>query len=975
MMNRRNILPIAALFCLYSCASPQPAIDNPPSQQDIEAVSDEVSQVLNLSADATPQTIPMDPKVRVDTLANGLLYYIRENHEPEKRAELRLVVNAGSLLEDEDQLGVAHFVEHMLFNGTERFEKSEIVDFLERTGMQFGADVNAYTSFDETVYMLTIPTDSAEIFEKSFDVLEDWAAYATLDPEEIDKERGVVVEEWRRSTQNAGGRIQKQTLPVLLHESRYEQRLPIGDTTIIRNADYSVFERYYREWYRPDLMAIVAVGDFDVAEVEAKIVEHFSELTNPDNAPARTSFEVPGHEETLFAIVTDPEYPFTTVQTYYKRESEDFETPEQYRNLIVGRFFTSMLNKRLAEIARQPEPPFVGASVSKGSLVRTSSYHSMGAQVQDEGVLSGLESLLVEARRVREHGFTETELERQKVQTLRSYLRAYNERENTSSGSHASEYVSHFLESIPAPGIEYEYELVQEIMPGITVEEINALAADFLAARNRVIIVTMPEKEGLFPPTEIELSSIYEKVESLDSVEPWVDEVTDQPLLANIPAPGTITDRSEIEELGITEIELENGILIRMKATDFKEDEVRFVASSPGGSSLAPDQTYFAAANASMLVGRSGLGAFDVSALQKALTGKVVGASPYISEFSEGFRGSASPEDLETLFQLLHLYVTQSRVDSSALTTFQNQMSAYIPNRASTPQGVFSDSLIAFLYGDHPRVRFPTLEMVETLDIETAHAFYKDRFADLSDFTFTFVGNLEVSEISELAQTYLGNLPSLNREESWKDVSPRLPEGNKTLVVRKGIADQAQVSLIFHGPLSYDRMSRHRLRSMVEVLNIKLRESLREDLGGVYSVNAQPAIRELPEPTYQVSVSFGCDPDRVNELVDAVWEQVKTLKSEGATEDELGKIKEQQRRTRETQKETNAFWVSVIDFYSTHPDENIQDILTYEEMIESLTSEDVKKVAASTLNESSFIKAVLLPENFEGTIEGDSSVQ
>ncbi|MBX2819959.1 MAG: insulinase family protein [Rhodothermaceae bacterium] len=971
-MNLSKAFCIALILSLISCATPERAFEISPSEESTASVSEEAENLLNDPLNApvsdADELIPLDPKVRVDTLGNGLRYYIRYNEEPKKRAELRLVVNAGSLQEDDHQLGIAHFVEHMLFNGTERFEKSELVDFLERTGMRFGADVNAYTSFDETVYMLTIPTDSTDIFEKSFDILEDWAFAATLDPEEIDKERGVVVEEWRRSTQNAGGRIQQQTLPVLLHESRYEQRLPIGDTTILKNADYSAFKDYYRDWYRPDLMAVVAVGDFDMDDVESKIINHFGNLTNPSEEVERTEYEVPGHDSTLFAIITDPEYPFTTVSTYYKRDSEDFETAEQYRNLIVGRFFTSMLNKRLGEIARKPEPPFVGASVSKGSLVRTSSYHSMGAQVQDDGVLAGLESLLIEAKRVRDHGFTATELDRQKRQTLRAYLRAFNERETTSSSSHASEYVSHFLEAIPAPGIEFEYNLVQDIMPGITVEEINALAAEFVAAKNRVIMVTMPEKEGLLPPTEIELSSIFEKVEGMN-VEPWVDEINDQPLISDVAPPGAITERSEIDTLGVTQIVLGNGIRVLMKPTDFKEDEVRFVASSPGGVSLVPDESFFEASNASMLVGRSGVGTFNITDLQKQLAGKVVSVSAFVSEFSEGMRGSASPEDLETMFQLVHLYATDSRVDSSALSTFQNQMRAYIPNRLSTPQGVFSDSLITFLYGDHPRVQFPTLEMVETLDIEEAHRFYKDRFADMSDFVFTFVGNFEVEMLSELAQTYLGNLPSMDRQETWADTSPRLPEGNKTLVVKKGIADQAQVSMIFHGPLSYDRVSRHRLRSAVEVLSIKLREELREELGGVYSVNAQPAIRELPEPTYQISVSFGCDPDRVSELIDAVMGQVEVLKAEGATEEELGKIKEQQRRTRETQKETNGFWVSVLDFYATHPEEDILNILSYEEMIESLTSEDVKNTAMSSFNESNFIKAVLLPESFEGEIE------
>ena len=970
----KSLLPLCLLagtILFASCKSPEP-LSQPPAEPgvailpvvDEEPLDEPTVEMLD------DDLIPLDPKVRKGALENGLVYYIRHNEEPQKRAELRLAVNAGSLLENDNQKGIAHFVEHMLFNGTERFEKSELVDFLERTGMRFGADVNAYTSFDETVYMLTIPTDSTEILEKSFDVLEDWAAFATLDPEEIDKERGVVVEEWRRSTQNAGGRIQKQTLPVLLHQSRYEQRIPIGDTTTLKNAPYEVFTSYYKDWYRPDLMAVVAVGDFDVDRIEGLIKEHFAHLENPPNPPVRTSYPVPGHDETLFAIVTDPEYPFSTVQTYYKRNAEEFSTVEKYRSMIVGRFFTSMLNKRLAEIARRPDPPFVGASVSKGSLVRTSAYHSLGAQVQDDQVLDGLAALLVEAKRVREYGFTETELDRQKQQTLRSYLRAFNERNNLSSSGFADEYVSLFLEDVPAPGIEYEYELVQQILPDLQVEEVNKLAAEFLAAKNRVIITTMPEKEDLIPPTEFELTSIFEKVEELP-VDPWLDEVNEQPLLADIPIPGEIKDRGEVEELGITEITLSNGIRILMKPTDFKDDEVQFTATSPGGVSLVSDDEYFTSSNASMLISRSGVGSFDISELQKQLAGKVARVSPYIGEFEEGFNGSASPEDLELLFQLLHLYATQSRADSSALTTFQNQMLAYLPNRSSTPQGVFQDSLIALLYGDHPRRQFPTIEQVETLDLEAAHAFYKDRFADLSDFTFTFVGNFDPEELTTLAQTYLGSLPALNRNETWRDMSPRLPEGALSKTVRKGIADQSQVLLMFHGPMEYSRLTRHRLRSMVEVLSIKLREELREAMGGVYSVSAQPSISERPEPSYQISVNFTCDPQRVDELVTAVMAQIDTLKTEGATEDELGKIKEQQRRTRETQKETNSFWLSVIDFYATRYNEDMLDILTYEQMIDSITSEDVKEAAQLYFNPDRFVKAVLMPEASEGSSGGN----
>ncbi len=952
------------ILLLTSCKASAPIVPPPdPEFPPITEPGNNPGPDARFSPDAT---IPLDEKVTTGTLANGIRYYIRKNTEPQNRAELQLVVNAGSLQEDDDQRGIAHFVEHMLFNGTERFPKTELVNFLERTGMRFGADVNAYTSFDETVYMLTIPTDSTEILEKSFDVLEDWASAATMDHEEIDKERGVVVEEWRRSTQHAGGRIQKQVLPVLVHESRYEHRLPIGDTTTLRNADYEVFKRFYNSWYRPDLMAVVAVGDFDVERIEGLIQEHFSGLVNPDIPEERKEFKVPGHDETLYAIVTDPEYPFSTIETYYKRDAQEFETVAQYRDLIVGRFFTSMMNDRLTEIARRPEPPFVNAFVSKGSFVRSSIFHSLGAQIQDNQALDGLKALLVEAKRVREHGFTATELDRQKRQTLRFYLRAYNERENSSSSGYAREYVSHFLEAEPTPGIEYEYELIQSLLPDITLDEINKIAADFVAAKSRVIIATMPEKEGLFPPTEIELSSIFDKVEEMD-VAPWVDEIVDQPLLAQLPKPGVITARDTVASVNVTEITLENGARIVMKPTDFKEDEVRFVASSPGGLSLISDSEYFNASNASMLVSRSGVGPFDRNEIDKALADKVANVNPYISEFSEGFRGSASPEDLETMFQLLHLYVTAPRIDSSALTTFQNQMEAFLPNRTSTPQGVFQDSLFALLYNDHPRRSIPTIEMIRALDIASAQSFYQDRFADMSDFIFTFVGNFEVDELATLVQTYIGSLPALERNENWRDMQPRMPDGELNLTVEKGIADQSQVLLMFHGPMVYDRETRHRLRSAVAILNIKLRESLREELGGVYNVNAQPSTIELPESRYQITVNFTCDPDRVEELIAAVFTQIDVLKADGATDDELNKIKEQQRRNRETQKETNSFWVSVLDFHYTHENEDLSNILAFEEMIEAITSDDIKSASNLYFDKDRFVKAVLLPEATSST--------
>ena len=906
--------------------------------------------------------LPIDANVRIDTLDNGVVYYLRKNTEPKNRAELRLAVNAGSVQEDDDQLGLAHFVEHMLFNGTERFEEDALVDYLERTGMRFGPDINAYTSFDETVYMLEIPTDSVSIVEGAFDVLEDWAAYATLSDEEIDKERGVIVEEWRRG-RGASGRIRDQILPVLLYGSQYKDRLPIGDTTIIQNADYETLRRYYRDWYRPDLMAVVAVGDFDLDHFEGLIRDHFSTLQNPETPRPRPAFDVPGHDETLYKIATDPEFPVTQIQVNFKQPAEPFQTVGDYRARIVSGLFNSMLNKRFAEIARDgATSPFLWARVTKGGFVRPSIFYSLAAQVQDDSIGTGLGALLTEAARVRIHGFTETELERQKTSTLRAYERAYNERENTNSGSYAREYVGSYLEAEPIPGIEYEYELMQQLLPGITVAEVNERAAELLAERNRVVLVTMPDKEGLTPPTEDELAAVLASVQQQD-IAPYVDDVTDEPLIAEVPTPVSIIAEREIPEVGVTEITLENGIRVVMKPTDFKEDEVRFTASSPGGHSLVGDDDYFNAAYSDLLVIKSGVGAFGQTALSKKLTGKVVSVTPFVGELSEGLNGRASPADLETLFQLIHLYVTAPRADTSALISFQNQQRSFLVNRDATPSSAFQDSLIAAFYGDHPRRQVPTIEQLDNLDLQKALAIYQDRFADTDDFTFIFVGNFEIEALKTLAQTYLGTLPITPREETWRDVEPELPQGVVAKNAYKGQDPQGQVALIFHGPFTYDRLHRHRLRSLEGVLDIKLREELREERSGIYSAAVQSSASEKPDSTYTISVFFGCDPERAEELIEAVFAEIDSLKGDEDLSEYIDKVKEQQRRQRETSLEQNGFWLNTLNFYYSRENEDLLDVHRYTELIDSLTGEDVRQAARHYLDDR-YIQVVLYPENF-----------
>ncbi len=568
------------------------------------------------------------------------------------------MVKAGSVLEDEDQLGLAHFVEHMAFNGTEHFEKQELVDYLEGIGMRFGPDLNAYTSFDETVYMLMVPTDSAELVATAFQILEDWAHGQVFDHEEIDKERGVIVEEWRLG-RGAGARIRDQQLPVLFQGSRYAERLPIGKPEVVENFDYETLKRFYRQWYRPDLMAVIAVGDFEAETIEELIHRHFAGIPMPDIAPERPTFPVPDHEETLFAIATDPEATFNSVAVYWKQQAREVGTLGAYRQSIVEALYNRMLNFRLFELTQQAEPPFIGASSSQGRFIGSKEVYVLGAGVQENRHERALEVLLTEAQRVARHGFTETELEREKRELLRFLQQAYDEREKTQSSGYASEYARAFLYDEPIPGIAFEFGAHQRLLPSVRLEETNRLAREWITESNRVILVDGPEKEGAEVPGEAELLAVFAAVEAA-GIEAYVDVATEAPLVPIVPEPAEIIEIEELEEIGVQRWTLANGVRVLLKPTDFKDDEILFNGWSPGGTSLASDRDYVAAMTASTVVFRAGVGEFSLVDLQKKLAGTAVRVSPSIGSLYEAIGGSASPSDVETMFQLIYLYFTAS---------------------------------------------------------------------------------------------------------------------------------------------------------------------------------------------------------------------------------------------------------------------------------------------------------------------------
>lgn len=903
--------------------------------------------------------IPLSSEIISGKLDNGLTYYIRRNARPENRVELRLAVNAGSILERDDQKGVAHFNEHMAFNGTKNFAEHELVNFLESIGMRFGPDLNAYTSFDETVYMLQVPADSAKVLETAFQILEDWAHLVSYDTEEIEKERGVVIEEWRLG-RGAEMRMLDEQLPVILQGSRYAERLPIGDVEVLRKASPDVFRDFYRTWYRPELMAVVAVGDIDPKNIEGLIRKHFSRIEGKKDAPERTLYPVPDHRETLYAIATDPEATRTSVDIYYKRDTEPMDTVRDYRRSMVEGLYNAMFNQRLDELARQADPPFLGAYSALDDLVRTKEVYVLGAGVRETGIERGLETILTEAARVERFGFTQTELDRQKEETLRNVERLYTERDKQESGNLAAELVEHFLTGEPAPGIEYEYALYKKFLPDIELAEVNRLAGELITDRNRVVTVDAPEKPDVKVPTPDDIRTIFDRVARTE-ITAWQDTVSAGPLVEKEPEPSRVDREQTVPEVGVTEWRLSNGVRVILKPTDFKNDEVLFSAWSPGGNSLVADSSYVPAMTATSIVEESGAGRFTQSELIKKLSGKIVNVSPWISELREGFSGSASPRDLETLFQLTYLYFTEPRADSTAYRSVLARMKGAVENRSARPETAFSDTISATMGRYNYRVLPWTPARLEAMDLEESFRIYRERFADAGDFTFLLVGNFEPASIRPLVETWLGGLPSIPREESWRDNGIRPPEGVVQKVVRKGIEPKSLTQVIFTGPFKWDRRNRHVLDTLAGVLRIRLREVVREDLGGSYGVSVSASAEEFPRETYRLSIGFGSDPGRVKELVESVFAQIDSLRTQGPGGDYLEKVREMQLRTRETNLRENNFWLSILDTYTFH-DENLAEIPDYPDLVKSVTAEDIRNAAREYLNEKRFVQVVLYPE-------------
>jgi zinc protease len=921
------------------------------------------TSAASVASYALSQQMPIDPDALVGTLPNGLRYYVRANAKPAHRAELRLVVKAGSVLEDDDQQGLAHFVEHMEFEGTRHFPKQGIVDFLSSLGLGIGPDANAATSYDDTQYTLRIPTDRPDVLDHALLVLEDWAQGATFDQSAIDRERGIVLAEWRLHL-DADERTQDKVLGAQLAGSRYTDRPPIGKPDIIEHAQREQLMRFYHDWYRPALMAVIVVGDIDRDAVAAMIKEHFSSLSAPSPERPRPTFDVPEHRGTRYTIATDKEATTTAVQISDLRPARNQGSVGGYREIMIDHLFADMLGTRLDELARSANPPFLSAAADRELLPapRTRDVALLQAIVSNDGVTRGLTALITELQRLSRFGFTATELARAKEATRLTYERAVTESPDRESASRADEYTRNFLQSEALPTIWQELAFHRRFLPGITLAEVNKRTRDWFPDNNRLVVVAAPEAAGVVLPDERQLAAAVSAA-SPNRLTAYVDTAAGQTLMEAKPAPGAIVKTTEHPEAGITEWTLSNGATVVLKPTMLREDQILFQAVAAGGTSLASDADFVAARVADEVVPAGGVGRFSGVTLDKMLSGKAVAVVPFINEVGEGMRGGSTPQDLETMFQLLYLRFTQPRADPTAFDAIASQARALLANQMASPEVVFNQAIAAAITGNSPRRRTETPATVDQWDLAKSLAFYKARFADAGNFTFVFVGSFTPDTIRPLVETYLASLPATHAHETWRDLGITPPPGIIEKTVEKGIAPKSEVAIVFSGPFEYDDPHRLALQTMTRVLESRLFDTIRQELGGTYSITADPSIAKFPRPQYVVRIDWTCDPTQTDALVRRVFDEIASLKATRLSATQMALIRESLLRDFERNSQDNGYFLNEIARrYEYGETANLADIANLPDRIKMLTGAQIYEAAQSYLDTDRYVKVILMPE-------------
>lgn len=904
--------------------------------------------------------VPLDPTIRIGKLENGMTYYIKVNNKPENRAELRMALKAGSMQEDEDQLGLAHFIEHMAFNGSENFSKNELVNYLEKAGSQFGPDLNAYTSFDETVYMLQVRTDAEGQLDSGMLILKDWASGVSFDPEEIEKERGVVISEWR-SRLSAGQRMMNKYLPFMYYQSRYADRLPIGDPQIIQTAKPDVIRRFYNDWYRPELMAIMVVGNVDPDAMEAKIKSDFGSIK--PKAPARTKpvETMAITPNTFVQVLTDPEATNTSINIDFKHKHIPVSDIAGYRRQLTYSIYSQMISRRLQERSKTADAPFVSASSYYYPDVADLAMYSLYATAPAAGIRQAYKAILEENRRVQQHGFTQSELDRQKETILQQAEQSMKESNKMESSRTVRRMINHYLDNTPLPNEEQHYLLYKEMIPTISLNEINSLSNKWLTKDNRVVLLTAPEKEKALLPDSTELITILNESENW-KLSPYEDVDLSAPIISQTLPDEEARNVTYDPVTNVSTWQFLNGVTVKVKPTEFKNDEVLMNAYSPGGTSLYEDDIYHTASLTANVIYGGGVGPYKATSLDKKLAGKRVSVRPTLSERFEGFYGNSNVKDLETMLQLVYGYGTLYRKDNDALQSSIKQQQNIFANLDANPDAWFSDKMTRLQTQNHKRRVFPKASDFENIKLDDVGKIYADRFSDFSDMTFFFVGNVNIETLKVLTGKYLGSLPGKGRKESYKDVGVKYPAGVLDSVFSKGEAPKSLVQLVFHGNTTYHPDSNYLFNTLVSVARIKLREALREDEGGVYGVSVNGSSTNFPREEYSLTVSFNADPGRADSLTKVALRVIHNLQME-IDQDVILKAVETQKQQRIKDLEQNNFWMNAMisEYMYKIPLRDYTDLAILENRISKVTPQRLQAAARKYFNEKELIKGTMHP--------------
>ena len=907
---------------------------------------------------------PMDPNVRYGKLDNGMTYYIRHNEKPAQRADFYIAQKVGSILEEENQRGLAHFLEHMAFNGTTNLPGMMLREYLQSRGIKFGENLNAGTGIDQTVYMVTnVPTNLPGLVDTCLLILHDWSSFIALEEEEIDNERGVILEELR-TREDASERIMKEILPVMYPNSPYANRLPGGLPEVVANFEYKTLRDYYHKWYRPDLQGLIIVGDIDVDAIEARIKEMCADIKAPVNPAPRTRFMIDDNEEPIVAIASDPEETNYLVRMYYKTDA----TPDSLKNDLnywIGQYALSIISQmeinRLQEITQKANPPFVyGYSYYSNYYVAPTkdAWCSMAMAKDANGIDEALTALVTENKRMQQYGFTGSEYERAKADFMKRIENQYNERNNTENSRYVNACLENFLSNEPMMGIEMEYTLYQQVIPNLPLEAINMFAQQLITENNLVITVTAPKKEGETLPTKDEILKIYNTANAAE-VEPYKEEVFDGPMVENLPEPGKIQKTQSLVEFDAQVMTLSNGMKVVYKKTTFKEDEIRFLATSKGGISVLKQEDFITLKNLGELITLGGVGNFSATDLPKVLAGKKVRVSPFIDNYSEGLSGNCSPKDLESMMQLIYLYFTAPRSDEEAFQSYTQRTKAALENQELNPMITLTDSVISVLYNNHPLRMRTKAEEIDKIDYAKAMSLYSDRFADPNNFTFYFVGNIDENAFKPLVEQYLASLKANQRQETWKDINLSIPEKDNICHYTKQMQNpKTSIYMIMNGSMEYNYRNQLYMKALSDVMDIYYTRTIREEEGGTYCVGVMGQLTDKPKASYLFLVAFDTNKDLYQKLMGKVYEGLNDVAQNGPSQEDLTKVVENLYKKRAEQLEENSFWVNAME---TYDDDKINMVDEYDVIVKSITPQTVADFAKEVLKGSKK-EIVQLPE-------------